>query len=149
MKFRVDDELIVIYLYNIKLELSNKNELTKIIKNFLNKLTNYYKIELSGMYKVTIYENRYYGYVLEFLKIKDFEYGDFIDLKIDIKFNQTFYLVVDNYSFIEHINNFFYKNGLYYVNIANVNNVNVLFEYGDVLYKNINYVLRKCVNIVK
>ena len=99
------------------------------------------------MYKVTIYENKLYGVILEIDKIKDFEYGDFIDIKLDIKYNQDFYVIVDNYNFFENINNVFYKNNHYFVNIIEFKNVNMIFEYGDILYKNYDNLLNDCVNV--
>lgn len=147
MKIKTLDDLLIVYLYNMKLDLTNKNELTKNIKVLLEKIINFYSINLSGIYEVVIYENKFYGYVLEIKKIKDFEYGDFLDLKISIKNNQNFYLVVDNYNFIEDFNNIFYKNNLYYVNVCNIKNVNILFEYGDILYKDNAFIFDDCVKI--
>ena len=125
----------------------DKEELTKNIKVLLAKVIRIYQINLSGIYQVVIYENKYYGYVLEILKIKEFEYSDFIDLKLEIKFNQPFYLAVDNYIYLEGINNVFYKNNRFFVNLKDVNDVNKIIEYGDVVYKEEGLLTYKSVKI--
>lgn len=147
MRIKFDNDLLVIYLYAVKLNLFNSVELTSDIKSLLKRIINYYNINLSGMYKVIIYENKVYGYVLELFKIKDFEYGDFLDLKLEIKYDQIFYLIVDNYWFIENIKKVFYVNGLYYVNLCDLKDVNIIFEYGDIFYKDKNNLLANCVNL--
>ena len=137
MKFKKDNELLIVYLYNVELNLKNQDSLTKDIKNLLVKIIRNYHISFSGIYQVIIYENKYYGCILEILQIKEFEYGDFIDLKIDIRHNQDFYFVTDNYTFIENLNHIYYKNNLYFVKLDSFTNINLLIEYGDIFYKDI------------
>lgn len=135
MKIKIDNDLIIIYLYNIKLNFDNLEVLKTNIKDLLVNIHNR-KINLNGMYEVVIYENNYYGYILEIKNIKEFTYGDFVDLKLELKRNQEFYLVFDNYNYIEDLKEVFYKNNQFFVNIKNVLNVNKKIELCDIVYKN-------------
>lgn len=137
MKITINNDLIIIYLYNQKLNFDDLNTLKNNIKNILINIYNR-KIDLNGIYEVVIYENIYYGYILEIINIKEFAYGDFIDLKLDLKRNQVFYLVFDNYNYVEDLKEVFYKNNQFFVNIKDVSNVNKKIEFCDIVYKNIN-----------
>jgi len=147
MKIKVEDELLIIYLYNKKMNLDILDEVTKSIKELLVKIIRYHNFPLSGIYEVIIYENNNYGYVLEIKQIKEFEYSDFIDLKLIIKKNQPFYLVVNNYNYVDDCRNVYYKNNLFFVNVEDVSNVNSKIELGEIFYKNINVLLDCSVKI--
>ena len=147
MKIKICDERLIIYLYNHNLELSNNTELVKEIKKILIKINNNYEFNLGGIYNILIYENLYYGYVIEIDKIKEFEYSDYIDLKIKIKYNQPFYCVFDNYEYVYNCLNVYFDDNLYIVNINELSNVNSIFEFGDVIYNNYLEILSKSVKI--
>lgn len=147
MKIKINNEVITVYLYNYELNLVNNLELTKQIKEVLNKIMKLYEIDLSGMYNVIIYENKCYGYILEIVRIKEFEYSDFIDLKIKIKRDQPFYLIVDNYKYVENCHNVYFNNNLYVVNILELDNVNSVFEVGDIIYNDYSLIFNKSVKI--
>ena len=147
MKIKINNEVLIIYLYNRKLNLLNNIELTKNIKDILTNIINHYEINLSGIYNVIIYENNYYGYIIEINKIKEFEYSDYIDLKIKIKHNHPFYCVFDNYKYVENCNDVYFNNNLYFVNISQLNNVNSIFEFGDIVYNDYLLTLSECVKI--
>lgn len=147
MKIKLEDELLIIYLYNTKLDLNEKDNLTKDIKKILIRVVGYHQITLSGIYQVTIYENKYYGYILELFQIKEFEYGDFIDLKIEIKKDQPFYFVAKNYNFLEELACVYYKDGLFFVLIDDQFKMVNKIEYGDIVYKNISLLTNGCVKI--
>lgn len=147
VKIKICDEKLIIYLYNHKLELSNNKELVKELRDILIKINNNYEFDLGGIYNALIYENYYYGYVIEIDKIKKFEYSDYIDLKIKIKYNQPFYCFFDNYKYIENCRNIYFDNNLYIVNIDELSNVNSIFEFGDIVYNNYLEILSKSVKI--
>lgn len=147
MKIKIDDNLLIIYLYNQRLNLDESDNLTKDIKELLVKVIRYHKVTLSGIYEVVIYENVYYGYILEIARIKEFEYSDFIDLKLDIKRDQSFYLLFENYDFIDDCEDVFYKNNFFFVNIKDVLNVNKKVELCEIAYKNTNDLLLQSVKV--
>lgn len=147
VKIKYCDDLLIIYLYNVKLNLSENVELVKSIKDILVKIMNNNEISFGGIYKVVIYENKYYGYIIEINKIKEFEYSDFIDLKIEIRLDQTFYLITNNYYYLENINNVYFYNNQYYVNICEFKNVNFIFEYGNIIYNKYENMISKSVKI--
>ena len=147
MKIKFDDELLIVYLYNQDLKLDELDNLKKDLKTILEDIINRYKITLSGIYGIIIYENKKYGYILEIKQIKEFEYSEFIDLRINIKYNQSFYFITDNYNYLDDCNNVFYNNNIYFVNINSVLNVNSKVELCDILYKDVASILINCVKI--
>lgn len=147
MKIKFNDELLIVYLYNQELKLDELENLKKDIKIILEDIINRYKIKLSGIYEIIIYENKKYGYVLEIKQIKEFEYSEFIDLRINIKYNQTFYFITDNYNYIDDCNNVFCNNDIYFVNMESVLNVNSKVELCDILYKDVDLIFIGCVKI--
>lgn len=148
MRIKLIDDLLVIYLYNVKLDLINNLILIKDIKKVLERIINYYQYDLAGMYNVVIFENDDYGYILELKKIKDFEYGNYLDLKLNIKYKQSFYMVCDNYNYLSDLSNIWYKDGYYYVNIKEIKDKTRIFEYGDILYKDMDFLQCKSVNLI-
>lgn len=134
MKVEFINKKIVVYLYNQKLNLDDSKELSKNIKKIILSIINQYNYQFSGLFKVIIYENIKYGYVLEISLIKEYDYSDYIDMKIEIKKHSPMYLVFDNYNYIEGIKKFIFKNNLYYVDIKNISNIQEKMEYGYLVY---------------
>ena len=80
MKIKKEDNLLIIYLYKEKLPLDNKAELYLKIKELFNKLGDYIT-NVEGLYEVIIYENQYYGYIIEIKNHANLIIG-FYDIKI-------------------------------------------------------------------
>ena len=135
MKIDYLEKNIIIYLYKYKLNLDNIELLSNDIKNLFIKLIRVYKLELSGLIEVTIYENVSYGYVLEIRKLDYFDYqDDIIDLKINILNDCDFYFKCDDYFLLQEYQNVYYKNNCFYVNIKDINNLLELIEHGNIVY---------------
>lgn len=133
MKIEFNDDKIVIYYYDKKLNINDINNLNNEIKKLIIKLIKKYHISL-GYYKVTIYNNEYYGNILEIKKIYENNYQETIDLKIVVFKDVTMYFEFDDNYFDLANKNIFYKNGKYYINInKNINIIDYL-EYGRVIY---------------
>ena len=147
MKVNFEDDLIIIYLYNYDLSINDTNELTKQIKELLISLIKRYNISISGMYEVVVYENLFYGFILEIKRIKEFEYNDYVDIKLLIKHNAIFYLEFDDYFIILDEKEIFYKNNKFYVNINKISDVNKVIEYAKIIYKKEILNINDCVKI--
>ena len=133
MKIEFNDDKIVIYYYDRLLDINNINILNNEIKKLIIKLIKKYHISL-GYYKVTIYNNEYYGNILEIKKIYENNYQETIDLKIIIFKDVTMYFEFDDIYFDLNNKSIFYKNGKYYINIdKNINIIDYL-EYGRVIH---------------
>lgn len=149
MKLVIDeDEKIVLYLYDYFFNLSEKENVTKEIKKIFLKLIKYYSLKINGIYEVYLYENNKYGTVLEIKKQAELLFNpDIIDIKLKIYKNVNFYLKTNNYFILETYMNIYYKDNFYYINIDEIDNINNLIEYVDIIYKEKDNYLNKMVFI--
>lgn len=149
MKLVIDeDEKIVLYLYDYFFNLSEKENVTKEIKKIFLKLIKYYSLKINGIYEVYLYENNKYGTVLEIKKQAELLFNpDIIDIKLKIYKNVNFYLKTNNYFILEIYKNIYYKDNFYYIKIDEIDNINNLIEYVDIIYKEKDNYLNKMVFI--
>ena len=132
------------YFFN----LSEKENVTKEIKKIFLKLIKYYSLKINGIYEVYLYENNKYGTVLEIKKQAELLFNpDIIDIKLKIYKNVNFYLKTNNYFILETYMNIYYKDNFYYINIDEIDNINNLIEYVDIIYKEKDNYLNKMVFI--
>lgn len=133
MKIECKDDKIIIYLYRYYLDLDNIEKLNKEIRNLFVKLIKTYKLKLFGYHKVHLYHNKKYGNVLEIDKIYEDEFhSEIIDLKIIIHDDTKFFIEFDDWYFKEA--RFNEKNGKYYLNIDNIDNLYPYLEFGKLIY---------------
>lgn len=132
MKIKYQSDLIIIYLYKHFLEYDNKDKLHHEIKEIFINLIKNYNLDLFGYFKVDIYENKKYGCILEINKIYS-DNSDYIDLKVILHHNTKFYLVMNEYYFlnIEHVK---YHNNNFYLDIDNIENLDNYIEFGEIYY---------------
>ena len=133
MKIKYLDNKIIVYLPGNRLTINNIEELNKEIKNIIIKLIKRYNIDFYGYSKVTIYNNEYYGNILEIEKIYQ-TYQKNIDLKIIIYRFITMYLEFDDYLFLDRPKDLIIKDGKYYIKIDKNLNLLKYIEYGKVIY---------------
>ena len=133
MKIKYLDNKIIVYLPGNRLTINNIEELNKEIKNIIIKLIKRYNIDFYGYSKVTIYNNEYYGNILEIEKIYQ-TYQKIIDLKIIIYRFITMYLEFDDYLFFDRPKDLIIKDGKYYLKIDKNLNLLKYIEYGKVIY---------------
>ncbi len=132
MKIKYQSDLIIIYLYKHFLEYDNKDKLHHEIKEIFINLIKNYKLDLFGYFKVDIYENKKYGCILEINKIYS-DNSDYIDLKVILHHNTKFYLVMNEYYFL-NIENVKYHNNNFYLDIENIENLDNYIEFGEIYY---------------
>ena len=135
MKIQVIDEKIVLYLYNYFFKTTPTDTLTKEIKKIFIRLIKNYHFKLGGIYNVLVYENSYYGTILEIEKIEELLFNpDLIDIKVRVINNQDFYFKTDDYFIIENYNNIYYQNEYFYLKLDDKINLTSLIEYGSIEY---------------
>ena len=135
MKIQVIDEKIVLYLYNYFFKTTPTDTLTKEIKKIFIRLIKNYHFKLGGIYNVLVYENPYYGTILEIEKIEELLFNpDLIDIKVRVINNQNFYFKTDDYFIIENYNNIYYQDGYYYLKLNDKTKITSLIEYGSIEY---------------
>ena len=135
MKVDSIDNKIIIYLRDI-----NSSDLEELCRDVINKLNDYYNIELKGFYDVIIYIDSKYGSVLEFI-LEDLDlYYDYskVDLHI-IKKDVNFLYQVDDILDL-NIDKFYLYHNKYYIPLDNLTLRNI--EFGRIIYQNTNQIIR-------
>ena len=149
----IDDNELVIYLYNGVNDINFKDELSvqDFLKELFVKLNDFYDIKIEGYYDVNVYIDEIYGIVLNIVK-DDIDYYDYysntVDMKIVIKRCKFLYLV-DNYDI--DLNKFeVYKlfNNIYLLPKFKLNYIELgyLIENSKIIY-NSDDVIKKAVKI--
>ena len=137
MKIEFNNDKIIIYLYQIKLNFDNLNTLNSDIKKILIKLIDKYNVNLFGYSKVNIYHNNKYGSILEIEKIynnDEFNVST-IDLRIIVYRNVPMFLEFDDFYFVKKPKHLIMKNNKYYIDINDINNIIKYIEFGKIKYK--------------
>lgn len=144
MKIEKYDNKYIIYLnkdykkINIKDKINIENDFREL---FLNLRKNY-NIKLVGYYNIYIYENKYYGLVIE-IENEDLEYYDYFDDELDMKItileNQTFIYEIlnDSKEILSKYNIIKNKDKLYVKLDSDISNIEmgILLENSKIIYK--------------
>ncbi len=131
----LDNNKIVVYLYNYFFKSSLKNDIIKEIKQLFIRLIKYYNYNLGGVYNVIILENSKYGTILEIEKTSELLFNpDLIDIKVKINKEVNFYFKTEDYFIIEKFKNIYYDSGEFYINILDIDNLNKYLEFGTIVY---------------
>ncbi len=144
MKIEKYDNKYIIYLnkdykkINIKDKINIENDFREL---FLNLRKNY-NIKLVGYYNIYIYENKYYGLVIE-IENEDLEYYDYFDDELDMKItileNQTFIYEIlnDSKEILSKYNIIKNKDKLYVKLDNDISNIEmgILLENSKIIYK--------------
>ena len=133
MKLEVNDEKVIVYLYNELIDINNIDGLNKKIKDLFIKIMKRYNLDFFGYSKVNVYHNENYGLILEIEKIynTDIRYN-VIDIKIIVYKNVPIYLEFDDYYFVDKPKKLIEYNKKYYLEINNDIDINKYIEYGKV-----------------
>ena len=136
MKIEINDNKTIVYLYQYVLDYYDKEKLSKEIKSLFLKLIKKYDLNLYGFNKVSIYENKIYGSILEIEKIgMDNFFPQIIDLKIIIYNDVSFaFEFTDEYDFFS-LSDVKVDNKKYYLDIKDEKDLLKYIEYGKIIYK--------------
>ena len=130
-----ENEKIVLYLYNYFFKSTLKNDIVSDIKQIFIKLIKYYNYKLGGVYNVLVYENLKYGTILEIEKKDELLFNpDLIDIKVKIYKDTNFYFKTKDYFVLEEYKNIYYDNNNYYINILDIDNLNKVLEFAEIIY---------------
>lgn len=135
MKIINDGEKIIIFLFNIDIDINDIDDVGKKIKNIFVKIMKRGNYDLFGYSKVNVYHNINYGVVLEVEKIYSSGSNyNLIDLKIIIYKNCLMYLEFeDDYGF--ELRTLMKYNNKYYLEINDKININKYIEFAKIKYK--------------
>ena len=115
-------------------DLKNINEVEMILKKVLRLFNYKYNISFNGLFDVDIFLNKKVGMFINFKKNNSILFSKNTDLKINIINNCDFYFKTLDFEIIEDLNEIYYNEGYYYVNIDKLCNLDNYIEFGDFLY---------------
>ena len=144
MKVDIVDDNIIVFLnkYVIKNVDYNDSKVLEVeLKNIFDKLNLYHGIKIKGYYDVHIYIDNNYGIIIELIKddIDYVDYDEVIDMKISINNIEFLYKIEDIFKFNKLGKIYLYKNELY----LDPSNMDIsLFEHSEIIYKNINNIIK-------
>lgn len=160
MKIVNKNKNMIIYINKQELpdiNIKNKIDLELYFKSLFLKLKDYYNIKLTGSYDITVYQDDYYGIVIELIK-NNSDYYEYFDNQIDmcilIKDKNPFLYKLDDYFALNDkiINNakMFYYNDNIYLELTNnisTRDYNVLIEHSDDIIFNSSGIIKKLKDI--
>lgn len=133
----VSDDLITVFINNFyfqEINFSKKIEIISIIKDLISKIDKRYQLNLNGFYKIKVYPNQKLGVFLDIIKIDDNEFSSGADFRIVVYPEAKFFLETDNYEILDvKVKKRFYKNK-FYIDIDDISDLNLLSDFGNIVY---------------
>ena len=84
---KVGSDILTVFMSNFyfkDIDMDKKIELIGIIKEYIDKIDQRYRLNLNGFYKIKVYPNKKIGVFLEIIKIDDNEFSSGADFRIII-----------------------------------------------------------------
>lgn len=129
MKVEYVDNRLIIYLKETSVD-----DIEDLCQDLIEKLRNYFNIELKGFYDVYVYIDKRYGIVLEFIMEELDIYIDFSKAELHLIENNNNFLY-EIFDILDvNVKRFYLYNGRYYIALDDVDNSNI--EFGRIIYKN-------------
>lgn len=122
-------------LYESNLNIENKEEVGKFIKDIILKIRKIYNVLLEGLYEVDVYVIKYLGIVLEIKNI-DRYISKTVDLKIIIRNEEEIYLKIPRFELLDEYHDLKYLNNNFYLNINSLleKDIYKLLESFEIVY---------------
>lgn len=135
-----------VFLGRDNLNIEDRDELEKYLKNVFNKLNKYYDIRISGFYDVDLYIDKNYGIILDIIRDDiDFEpIFNSVDMKITIN-KESFLYKLDDYIY-SHFGNIYNYDNAYYLEVSDtLSNLDMmkLMEDATIVYKSIDEIKKR------
>lgn len=136
MNFIKEDNKIIIFLANKHIEFDD-DKIKLLLLGTLNILIEEYDIELKDFYTINLYNNDFYGIIIELIEEENYYNNDSINMELKVVQDKLFlYEVNDPLEYLD--NDIYYYNNRYYISlkkydIAIYENSNII--YNDDVYK--------------
>lgn len=136
MNFIKEDNKIIIFLANKHIEFDD-DKIKLLLLGTLNILIEEYDIELKDFYTINLYNNDFYGIIIELIEEENYYNNDSINMELKVVQDKLFlYEVNDPLEYLD--NDIYYYNNRYYISlkkydIAIFENSNII--YNDDVYK--------------
>ena len=120
MKFEKIDDKIVIYMPGEN-KVFSEDEIKSLVLKIMDKLSEFYKIELSNSYSVNFYRNEYYGIIIELIDDNIKFLDDIVNIDLNVSLDKLFLYEIDDP--LEYIDNdVYFYNKKYYIMIDKIAN---------------------------
>lgn len=135
MKFEKIDDKIIIYMPGEN-KVFSEDEIKSLVLKIMDKLSDFYKLELSNSYSVNFYSNEYYGIIIELIDDNINFLGDIVNIDLNVSLDKLFLYEVDDP--LEYIDNdVYFYNKKYYISPKKYDIT--IFEKSNVIYDDIVY----------
>ena len=135
MKFEKIDDKIVIYMPGEN-KVFSEDEIKSLVLKIRDKLSEFYKIELSNSYSVNFYRNEYYGIIIELIDDNIKFLDDIVNIDLNVSLDKLFlYEIEDPLEYID--NDVYFYNKKYYISPKKYDIT--IFEKSNVIYDDIVY----------
>lgn len=135
MKFEKIDDKIVIYMPGEN-KVFSEDEIKGLVLKIMDKLSEFYKIELSNSYSVNFYRNEYYGIIIELIDDNIKFLDDIVNIDLNVSLDKLFLYEIDDP--LEYIDNdVYFYNKKYYISPKKYDIT--IFEKSNVIYDDIVY----------
>ena len=135
MKFEKIDDKIVIYMPGEN-KVFSEDEIKSLVLKIMDKLSEFYKIELSNSYSVNFYRNEYYGIIIELIDDNIKFLDDIVNIDLNVSLEKLFlYEIEDPLEYID--NDVYFYNKKYYISPKKYDIT--IFEKSNVIYDDIVY----------
>lgn len=135
MKFEKIDDKIVIYMPGEN-KVFSEDEIKSLVLKIMDKLSEFYKIELSNSYIVNFYRNEYYGIIIELIDDNIKFLDDIVNIDLNVSLDKLFLYEIDDP--LEYIDNdVYFYNKKYYISPKKYDIT--IFEKSNVIYDDIVY----------
>lgn len=135
MKFEKIDDKIVIYMPGEN-KVFSEDEIKSLVLKIMDKLSEFYEIELSNSYSVNFYRNEYYGIIIELIDDNIKFLDDIVNIDLNVSLDKLFLYEIDDP--LEYIDNdVYFYNKKYYISPKKYDIT--IFEKSNVIYDDIVY----------
>lgn len=151
----IDNECIVLFFMDIDY-LDDLERLENKFKQIFSKLKDIYSIIIEGYYTINIYTDNIMGMIVVIEK-DDIDYFDYLDNQVEMRIivhenSAILYEIEDNFTTIEYLDIYFYKNKFYgkIKKILSSLEIGYLLEYSlGILYGDLTKHIIKDINYLK
>lgn len=119
----------ILYLGNVDF---HKDKLVELVKSLLQRLKN--RLFLHGFYKVRVYLNLKIGLFLELVQLENLDYGDSLDFRILVFFDEKIYFRTKDYFCLPRNVSVYYDNGYFYCDVNSITDILSVVEFGEFIY---------------
>lgn len=149
MKININDKNIIIFIPKeiIDFDYKNQKEIEMYLKDKIVKLKRKYFKTISGFYNAKVYQNDYFGIIIEMIHESDIDFfKDLIDIKVNMYYDSEIYFKIEDFFLIKNKKTIYYYDNNYYINVKELTEKDkiILSDFGTYIFgKNLNNIKKQ------